>query len=107
MSCAAQIRGAAEVRHLMNDHVGSDGQHDLAHLGSIEAIDNGGLGAELSDRVDFRRAPRGTDDPMTGRDQARHEMSTQGTGGAGNEDTHVVYSLMRRSLLSPIKISTH
>lgn len=93
-----QISDAAEVRHLVNDHVGSYGPNDLAHLGSIEAIDNGGLAAKPSDCVDFRRVPRGTDDLMTGRKQPRHEMSTQGTRGAGNEDTHVVSSLVGRSL---------
>ena len=103
----AQIRRAAEVRHLVNDHVGPDGPNDLAHLGSIESIDNGGLAAELSDLINFRRAPRGTDDLMTGRNQPRHEVSTQGTRGAGNEDTHVVFSFMGRSFLSPIETSTH
>src|SRR5262245_21893412 len=101
-----QIRGPAEVRHLVNDHVGSNGPHDLAHLGPIESIDNGGLAAELSDRADFRRAPRCTDDLMTGSNQPRHEMSTQGTRGAGNEDTHVVYSFVAHSSLSPIETST-
>ena len=38
---------------------------------------------------------------MTGRTQPRHETSTQGTCGAGNEDTHVVYSFMGQSFLSP------
>jgi hypothetical protein len=72
-----QIYGAAEVHHLVNDHVGLDGPHNFTHLGSVESIDNGGLTVELADRVDFRRAPRGTNDPMAGRDRPWHEMSTK------------------------------
>ena len=63
----AQIGCAAEVRHLVNDHLGPDGQHDLAHPGSIKPIDNGRLAAELSDCVGFGRVSRGANDLMAGR----------------------------------------
>ena len=85
----ADVEIGRDGGQLMNDHLGLRLSHHRGHLVGDERVGHDGLGSKRANLILLGSGARHPDHLVTGLDEARDQLLSQGAGRAGDEHFHL------------------